>query len=346
MRWVVLVCVAVVLSAAAPARADTTIGALPPPDNTRTCSADGCTLAPTGAVAPSSGVITRWHVTAGLATTPARLQILRANAEIGHSATVTPPAGATTVFTTRVPITTGDRIALWCCAGAPGGFVKTSSPSGTTDVWDPPLATTPRAPTTPADVLDVAVSADIEADADADGYGDETQDNCPGVANNDQVDTDHDGHGDACDDDDDNDGIRDIEDLCRTIPGPELGCPEMPAPPNQPPTARFRTPTTGTAVGPTVRIELDAADDSGSPAVSVFDDDGTICVLQAAPYACSWTPTGADVGRATLLASAVDAGGLSSLAIVRVRVSRFAATLTKKATHRKRRTTVKGKLVL
>ena len=95
-----------------------------------------------------------------------------------------------------------------------------------------------------------------------------------------------------------------------------------------------------------MRIELDAADDSGSPTVSVFDDDGTICVLRAAPYACNWTPTGADVGRATLLASAVDAGGLSSLAIVRVRVSRFAATLTKKAKHRKRRTTVTGKLVL
>jgi hypothetical protein len=95
-----------------------------------------------------------------------------------------------------------------------------------------------------------------------------------------------------------------------------------------------------------VPIALDAADDRGSPTVSVFDDDGTICVLRARPYACTWKPTGADVGRATLLASAVDAGGLSSLAIVRVRVSRFAATLTKKATHRKRRTTVTGKLVL
>ena len=84
MRWVVLIVAAVTLSAATPARADTTIGALATPDNARTCSADGCTLAPTGAVAPSSGVITRWHVTAGLNTTPARLQVLRANAEVGH----------------------------------------------------------------------------------------------------------------------------------------------------------------------------------------------------------------------------------------------------------------------
>ena len=70
------------------------------------------------------------------------------------------------------------------------------------------------------------------------------------------------------------------------------------------------------------------ADDSGDPVVTVFDDDGTICVLRAAPYACTWKPTGADVGRATLLASAVDAGGLSTLAIVRVRVNRFTGPRT------------------
>ena len=61
--------------------------------------------------------------------------------------------------------------------------------------------------------------------------------------------------------------------------------------------------------------------------MTVFDDDGTICALRRAPYACTWTPTGADVGRATLLASAVDSAGLSTLGIVRVRVTRFEADL-------------------
>ena len=80
--------------------------------------------------------------------------------------------------------------------------------------------------------------------------------------------------------------------------------------------------------------------------MTVFDDDGTICTLRAAPYACTWRPTGADVGRATLLASAVDSGGLSSLAIVRVRVGRFAATLTKRTSRVNKRTKVSGRLVL
>ena len=78
----------------------------------------------------------------------------------------------------------------------------------------------------------------------------------------------------------------------------------------------------------------------------MFDDDGTICVLRAAPYACTWNPTGADVGRATLLASAVDAGGLSTLAIVRVRVNRFTATLTRKVRAAGRRLRVSGRLKL
>ena len=80
--------------------------------------------------------------------------------------------------------------------------------------------------------------------------------------------------------------------------------------------------------------------------MTVFDDDGTICVLRRAPYACTWTPTGDDVGRATLLASAVDSAGLSTLGIVRVRVNRFATSLTQRQRHRKGVTRVTGRLVL
>lgn len=54
--------------------------------------------------------------------------------------------------------------------------------------------------------LDAAESAD----ADSDGVGD-NGDNCPAVANQNQLDTDQDQQGNACDADDDNDGLTDTE---------------------------------------------------------------------------------------------------------------------------------------
>ena len=74
----------------------------------------------------------------------------------------------------------------------------------------------------------------------------------------------------------------------------------------------------------------------------MFDDDGTICTLRAPPYSCTWRPTGADVGRATLLASAVDSDNRSTLGIVRVTVARFEADLTRRVRGRR----VTGRLVL
>jgi hypothetical protein len=58
----------------------------------------------------------------------------------------------------------------------------------------------------------VNVSAVLEPDTDGDGFGDESQDNCPGLANPSQADSNGDGKGDACDTD--SDGILNAADNC------------------------------------------------------------------------------------------------------------------------------------
>ena len=56
-------------------------------------------------------------------------------------------------------------------------------------------------------------------DDDDDGILD-IDDNCPLIANADQLDTDNDGAGDVCDTDDDNDGILDVDDNCPLVANP------------------------------------------------------------------------------------------------------------------------------
>jgi hypothetical protein len=355
---VVVVGIALALVAPPAARADVTIGSPLTAAGTTLVCGQPCTWSLTAfpgrdVTAPFAGVITRWRIRtgAGAGTTAARLRVIRrpsgpgAQPGIGiaSSPTVTPPADTISVFSVRIPIAQGDYVGV---GFGPGALDAVAITPGTAieswaDLIDGGAGTIPNILFPGAELL---VNADVERDVDTDGYGDDTQDNCPANTNPGQEDTNGDGVGNACDGD--GDGVPDPSDACPTTPGTRSdGCPAPPpATPrvNTPPVVRFRTPASGTAVRGAQTIELDVADDASNPTVTLFDDDGTICTVSAPPYTCTWRPTGADVGRATLLASAVDSDGRSTLGIVRVRVARFEGDLTRRVRGRR----VTGRLVL
>jgi hypothetical protein len=190
---------AVVIAVPAGANAADTIGSdlSPGPSNSGTCSPakDPCTVAnlpPLGGEelsSPIDGVVVRWRVRASNdepGGTPLRLRVIRPAAgglftAISSSATREFPDSpmATKIFATRQSIAAGDQIAL--DVSPPSGNLMINAPSdGTWARWQPPLADgETRAPTA---VLprESTFNADVEPDADDDGFGDETQDRCPG----------------------------------------------------------------------------------------------------------------------------------------------------------------------
>jgi uncharacterized repeat protein (TIGR01451 family) len=138
--------------------------------------------------APSDGVITRWRVRSAT-TAPLSLQALRpptgaatAYTKLAASAPVTPAAGGavTTSTDVRIAVRRGDILGL----RSPGDLGAVAwMPGGSGDRlrrFDPPLAVGAAATPTPDTAsLRLLVQADIEPDADLDGYGDVTQDGCP-----------------------------------------------------------------------------------------------------------------------------------------------------------------------
>lgn len=175
------------LGPAAVAHGATTVGSDLSPDANAMACATLCTAFTTSqatgaavAVAPADGVIVRWRVKAGQATTGVALRTIRpvgggAYAGVGASDAQSVPAGTST-FTTRLPVKAGDIVA----ADLPGS-ARIFALSSTFDVqaFSPQLTTFPHTPGKQAG-RELLVNADIEPDADGDGYGDETQDLCPG----------------------------------------------------------------------------------------------------------------------------------------------------------------------
>lgn len=137
--------------------------------------------------APISGVVVRWRVRSFTAPQRFRLRIARAgdagqvtmrgtSAGISQSGDGTDPV--THVEDVRLPIAAGDHIGFDVPGGQIGlyprpgigrrAFLLSAPPDGASDVLH--FGSTNG---------DLQYSADVEADADHDGYGDETQDLCP-----------------------------------------------------------------------------------------------------------------------------------------------------------------------
>jgi hypothetical protein len=131
---------------------------------------------------PYDGVVVRWRV---LAVGPAALFVARYTGDDTVLRTATSefanPTSVSTAATypTRLPIKAGEGVGIMIddvtqIAGR-GGVA-----GGDTDLFESfPPTTTPTLADTADQAVEIAYNADVEPDADGDGYGDETQDACP-----------------------------------------------------------------------------------------------------------------------------------------------------------------------
>jgi hypothetical protein len=163
----------------------------PPPACTVTQTAEPAVTL----TAPISGVITRWRVRS-ISLGTVSLRVLRPNPDgtftalassVPQSMTQRPAAGRdlTYAFQARMTVLEGDRIAVDRDRRAGGIFrTRSTNPAFQTGIFVPPLPDNGTAPLRPGQAgIELMVNADIEIDADADGFGDETQDNCPKIPN-------------------------------------------------------------------------------------------------------------------------------------------------------------------
>lgn len=198
--------VVTLLLGASPASAATTIGSglAQRPNLSIGCGVPGepnslCTVAQTElpdrpVTAPTDGVIVRWRVRAATAG-EVRLRVLRpvGNGRFSGAGTSAPttlfkPSGPgqdqVYVSSTRLPVVQGDFIALNRERRSGAVYAQRSGDVFDTIQFDLPLPDgESEAPDTSQKGVELLLNADVEPDKDGDGYGDETQDNCPSVAN-------------------------------------------------------------------------------------------------------------------------------------------------------------------
>ena len=177
----------------APALGAVTVGSdLPAPIGDPFTCTSGCTIAATSlpgrmVASPIDGVLVRWRARVSIPSQPLsdtiELRTLRPAGGGSYTARGsdrgTPRAnGAVNTFAARLPVRRGDLIGLDLGSGEGIGAVPRFSELAT---FFPALAAgETRGPASAgASGSELLYNADIEPDGDGDGYGDETQDQCP-----------------------------------------------------------------------------------------------------------------------------------------------------------------------
>ena len=150
-----------------------------------------------GLASPINGVVVRYRIKTIMSTDAPSNVRLRLAFDAGGgqyvgdgSGAIVPVANAAGVqtFNERLPIRTGDVIGIEAVdSGATGSVTLPSMLRGATAgathlLFSSPRLSdlaAPRAPTSASPNEELLMNADVEADADHDGFGDETQDACP-----------------------------------------------------------------------------------------------------------------------------------------------------------------------
>jgi hypothetical protein len=140
---------------------------------------------------PFDGVVVRWRVLSSnngsfraRVLTPeggSALKVLRSSAVESVSVAPSPPIGKVTSFATRLPIPAGSYVGLASPTQSLPPIALNVSGASATEFHDAADGSVIDVPGT-ARSWEVAYDADIEPDADRDGYGDVTQDSCPSSA--------------------------------------------------------------------------------------------------------------------------------------------------------------------
>jgi hypothetical protein len=136
---------------------------------------------------PFDGVVVRWRVLSShsddfrvrvVSPEGSGVKVLSSSAVESVSVTPSPPIGKITSFATRLPIPAGSYVGLASPTKSLAPFALHASGASLTEFHDAPDGSTISGPGT-ARPFEVAYDADVEPDADHDGYGDISQDSCP-----------------------------------------------------------------------------------------------------------------------------------------------------------------------